>query len=101
MHKHVIAKASIIAGFLIFSHSLLASDLERRQSELKQIQQQIAAQQNALKDSSKQREQLLALLKQDEQAIGTAARQVTETESRLADSQKKTDGVGPALCRAG
>ncbi|MDN5370502.1 murein hydrolase activator EnvC family protein [Shewanella fodinae] len=89
MHKHVIAKASIIAGFLIFSHSLLASDLERRQSELKQIQQQIAAQQNALKDSSKQREQLLALLKQDEQAIGTAARQVTETESRLADSQKK------------
>ncbi|MFQ6372345.1 murein hydrolase activator EnvC family protein [Shewanella sp. YIC-542] len=89
MHKHAIAKASIFAGFLIFSHTLQASSLEQRQSQLKQIQQQIAAQQNDLKDSGNQREKLLKLLKQDEQAIGVAARQVSETEHRLNASQQQ------------
>lgn len=89
MQKHILAKASILAGFLVFSSQLQASDLERRQSELKALQSQITAQQNALRDTGKQREKLLQLLKKDEQAIADAARKVNQTENALSDAEKR------------
>ncbi|QQO81815.1 murein hydrolase activator EnvC [Shewanella algae] len=89
MQKRILAKASILAGFLVFSSQLQASDLERRQSELKALQSQITAQQNALRDTGKQREKLLQLLKKDEQAIADAARKVNQTENALSDSEKR------------
>ncbi|TVL48943.1 peptidase M23 [Shewanella algae] len=85
----MLAKASILAGFLVFSSQLQASDLERRQSELKALQSQITAQQNALRDTGKQREKLLQLLKKDEQAIADAARKVNQTENALSDAEKR------------
>nr|WP_243890095.1 peptidoglycan DD-metalloendopeptidase family protein [Shewanella algae] len=66
-----------------------ASDLERRQSELKALQSQITTQQNALRDTGKQREKLLQLLKKDEQAIADAARKVNQTENALSDAEKR------------
>lgn len=89
MQKRILAKASILAGFLVFSSLLQASDLERRQSELKALQSQITAQQNALRDTGKQREKLLQLLKKDEQAIADAARKVNQTENALSDAEKR------------
>ncbi|MBO2575981.1 murein hydrolase activator EnvC family protein [Shewanella algae] len=73
----------------MFSSQLQASDLERRQSELKALQSQITAQQNALRDTGKQREKLLQLLKKDEQAIADAARKVNQTENALSDAEKR------------
>ena len=89
MQKRILAKASILAGFLVFSYQLQASDLERRQSELKALQSQITAQQNALRDTGKQREKLLQLLEKDEQAIADAARKVNQTENALSDAEKR------------
>lgn len=89
MQKRILAKASILAGFLVFSSQLQASDLERRQSELKALQSQITTQQNALRDTGKQREKLLQLLKKDEQAIADAARKVNQTENALSDAEKR------------
>ncbi|MBO2694344.1 murein hydrolase activator EnvC family protein [Shewanella algae] len=89
MQKRILAKASILAGFLVFSSQLQASNLERRQSELKALQSQITAQQNALRDTGKQREKLLQLLKKDEQAIADAARKVNQTENALSDAEKR------------
>ncbi|MEL4395505.1 murein hydrolase activator EnvC family protein [Shewanella algae] len=89
MQKRILAKASILAGFLVLSSQLQASDLERRQSELKALQSQITAQQNALRDTGKQREKLLQLLKKDEQAIADAARKVNQTENALSDAEKR------------
>ncbi|MBO2610004.1 peptidoglycan DD-metalloendopeptidase family protein [Shewanella algae] len=89
MQKRILAKASILAGFLVFSSQLQASDLERRQSELKALQSQITAQQNALRDTGKQREKLLQLLRKDEQAIADAARKVNQTENALSDAEKR------------
>jgi septal ring factor EnvC (AmiA/AmiB activator) len=77
-------KASIIAGFMMLSFSVYASDLEKRQSELKSIQAQINQQQSALKNTSKQREKLLALLRSDEEAIAAAAKKVNSTKTSLA-----------------
>ncbi|WP_345855091.1 murein hydrolase activator EnvC family protein [Shewanella algae] len=89
MQKRILAKASILAGFLVFSSQLQASNLERRQSELKALQSQITAQQNALRDTGKQRKKLLQLLKKDEQAIADAARKVNQTENALSDAEKR------------
>ncbi|MBO2635097.1 peptidoglycan DD-metalloendopeptidase family protein [Shewanella algae] len=89
MQKRILAKASILAGFLVFSSQLQASNLERRQSELKALQSQITAQQNALRDTGKQREKLLQLLKKDEQAIADAARKANQTENALSDAEKR------------
>ncbi len=81
-------KASIIAGFLILSSPLAqASDLNKRQSELQAIQQQIASEQQDLHSSSQQRDKLLQLLKRDERAIGDAAKKLNQTENQLSESQ--------------
>lgn len=81
-------KASIIAGFLIlFGPMAHASDLNKRQSELQAIQQQIASEQQDLRSSSQQRDKLLGLLRRDERAIGHAAKKLNQTESQLADSK--------------
>ncbi|QYJ78924.1 murein hydrolase activator EnvC family protein [Shewanella acanthi] len=77
-------KASIIAGFMMFSCLADASDLEKRQSDLKSIQAQINAQQSALKNTTKQREKLLSLLRSDEEAIAAAAKKVNSTKNSLA-----------------
>jgi len=82
-------KASIIAGFMMLSFSVYASDLEKRQSELKSIQAQINQQQSALKNTSKQREKLLALLRSDEEAIAAAAKKVNSTKNSLAQIDTK------------
>ncbi|UCX06453.1 murein hydrolase activator EnvC family protein [Shewanella glacialimarina] len=76
-------KASIFAGFIILSYAATGADLSKRQSELKSIQTQINAQQNDLKNTSKQREKLITLLKKDEQAIARAASRVNETQTSL------------------
>lgn len=81
-------KASIIAGFLIlFGPMAHASDLNKRQSELQAIQQQIASEQQDLRSSSQQRDKLLGLLRRDERAIGHAAKKLNQTEGQLADSK--------------
>ena len=82
-------KASLIAGFLILLSPVAhASDLNKRQSELQAIQQQIASEQQDLRSSSQQRDKLLALLKRDERAIGDAAKKLNQTESQLDDSKQ-------------
>jgi septal ring factor EnvC (AmiA/AmiB activator) len=76
-------KASIVAGFLIFSFVATSADLSSRQSALKSIQTQINQQQNSLKDTAKQREKLNSLLKSDEQAIAKAAQKVNQSQNQL------------------
>jgi septal ring factor EnvC (AmiA/AmiB activator) len=76
-------KASIVAGFLIFSFVATIADLSSRQSALKSIQAQINQQQNSLKDTAKQREKLNSLLKSDEQAIAKAAQKVNQSQNQL------------------
>jgi septal ring factor EnvC (AmiA/AmiB activator) len=76
-------KASIVAGFLIFSFVATSADLSSRQSALKSIQAQINQQQNSLKDTAKQREKLNSLLKSDEQAIAKAAQKVNQSQNQL------------------
>ncbi|MCG9698438.1 peptidoglycan DD-metalloendopeptidase family protein [Shewanella sp. Isolate11] len=66
-----------------------AADLKQRQSQLKEIQKQISAQQSNLKDAGRQREKLVKLLKQDEQAIANAAKKVTQTKASLRVTDKK------------
>ncbi|KFZ37538.1 peptidase M23B [Shewanella mangrovi] len=82
-------KASIIAGFLIFSIHAFAADLDKRQSELKAIQQQIASEQQDLQSSSQQRDKLVQLLKRDEQAVGDAAKKLNQTEGQLETSRQR------------
>lgn len=82
-------KASIIAGFIILSFTVQASDLTQRQSQLEAIQQQISSQQSALKDTSSQHEKLIKLLKKDEQAIANAAKKVNNTKASLATTDKQ------------
>ncbi|MGX9462846.1 murein hydrolase activator EnvC family protein [Shewanella sp. A14] len=82
-------KASIIAGFLIFSLTAHSADLSSRQSALKSIQAQINQQQNSLKDTAKQREKLIGLLKADEQAIAKAAQKVNQSQTSLATVNAK------------
>ncbi|MBT1446196.1 peptidoglycan DD-metalloendopeptidase family protein [Shewanella sp. JM162201] len=93
MSQHILKKAGILAGFLIFSMPLQADDLERRQAELKSLQSQIAKEQNVLKDASKRREKLQALLKQDEQAIASVAKAVKETRASLKQVDRKLEGL--------
>ena len=83
MITRLFVKASIVAGFIILSANATGADLSKRQSELKSIQTQISAQQNDLKNTSKQREKLITLLKKDEQAIARAAQRVNETQLSL------------------
>lgn len=69
---------------MMLSYSVNASDLQKRQSELKSIQSQINQQQKDLKSTSKQREKLQSLLKSDEKAIAAAAKKVNTTKNNLA-----------------
>ncbi|MGI2258695.1 murein hydrolase activator EnvC family protein [Shewanella sp. GXUN23E] len=89
MFKHVQLKACLLAGFLIFSNQLQATDLKDRQTELKRLQSQISKQQSSLQSTSKQREQLQALLKQDEQAVARVAQKANETRKALANVDKE------------
>ncbi|SIQ73047.1 Septal ring factor EnvC, activator of murein hydrolases AmiA and AmiB [Shewanella morhuae] len=84
MSIRLLVKASIIAGFMMLCFSANASDLSKRQSELKSIQTQINKQKNALKTTDKQREKLLSLLRSDEEAIASAAKKVNSTKNNLA-----------------
>tara|TARA_R110002167_G_scaffold305579_1_gene509723 strand:- start:2928 stop:4061 length:1134 start_codon:yes stop_codon:yes gene_type:complete len=86
-------KASIVAGFLIFSFTANSADLSSRQSALKSIQAQINQQQNSLKDTSRQREKLIALLKSDEQAIAKAAKKVNQSQNSLAEVNVKINAL--------
>ncbi|MFT6977757.1 MAG: septal ring factor EnvC (AmiA/AmiB activator) [Shewanella psychromarinicola] len=83
MITRLFVKASIVAGFLIFSFVATSADLSSRQSALKSIQSQINQQQNSLKDTAKQREKLNSLLKSDEQAIAKAAQKVNQSQNQL------------------
>ena len=75
--------ACLLAGFLIFSGQLQATELKDRQAELKRLQSQISKQQSSLQSTSKQREQLQALLKLDEQAVAKVAQKANETRKAL------------------
>jgi|TARA_R110002050_G_scaffold97782_3_gene203233 septal ring factor EnvC (AmiA/AmiB activator) len=86
-------KASIVAGFLIFSFTANSADLSSRQSALKSIQAQINQQQNSLKDTSRQREKLIALLKSDEQAIAKAAKKVNQSQNSLTEVNVKINAL--------
>ncbi|QYJ86163.1 peptidoglycan DD-metalloendopeptidase family protein [Shewanella mesophila] len=66
-----------------------ASDLKQRQSELEAIQKQISNQQSTLKNTNKQHEKLIKLLKKDEQAIAAAAKKVNNTKASLDQTDKK------------
>ncbi|MBB1439475.1 peptidoglycan DD-metalloendopeptidase family protein [Shewanella sp. SG41-4] len=93
MITRLFIKASIVAGFLIFSFTANSADLSSRQSALKSIQAQINQQQNSLKDTSKQREKLIALLKSDEQAIAKAAKKVNQSQNALAEVNVKLNSL--------
>ncbi len=73
----------MFAGLMILTSSVQSADLGKRQSELKSIQAQINQQQSSLKDTSRQREKLISLLKRDEQAISNAAQKVNQTQTSL------------------
>ena len=89
MNIRFFSKASILAGFIILSTPLLASDLEQRRSDLKVLQSQISKQTSDLKNTTKQREKLISLLKKDEKAIASAARKANETKNSLSKTDKK------------
>ncbi|GIU50435.1 non-catalytic member of peptidase subfamily M23B [Shewanella sairae] len=89
MNIRFFIKASIIAGFLSLPLAVNATDLERRQSELKSIQAQINKQQSEVKNTNKQRERLVSLLKEDEKAIAQAATKVNRTKQDLSQTDKK------------
>ncbi len=89
VNRYFFCKASTLAGFILLSMPLHASDLQQRQSDLKSLQSQISKQASDLKDTNKQREKLVSLLKKDEQAIAAAARKVNETKESLAKTDKK------------
>ncbi|WP_028766644.1 murein hydrolase activator EnvC family protein [Shewanella fidelis] len=89
MNIRFFIKASIIAGFLSLPLMVSATDLERRQSELKSIQAQINKQQSEVKNTNKQRERLVSLLKEDEKAIAQAATKVNRTKQDLSQTDKK------------
>ncbi|WP_351009034.1 peptidoglycan DD-metalloendopeptidase family protein [Shewanella sp. S1-58-MNA-CIBAN-0166] len=93
MITRLFIKASIVAGFLIFSFTANSADLSSRQSALKSIQAQINQQQNSLKDTSRQREKLIALLKSDEQAIAKAAKKVNQSQNSLAEVNVKLSNL--------
>jgi septal ring factor EnvC (AmiA/AmiB activator) len=93
LSQRILWKAGVIAGFLLLSLPLQADDLARRQAELKTLQSQIAKQQNALKDTSKQREQLQTLLRKDEEAIAAAAKAITQTRGKLKTVDGKLEGL--------
>ena len=93
MITRLFIKASIVAGFLIFSFTANSADLSSRQSALKSIQAQINQQQNSLKDTSRQREKLIALLKSDEQAIAKAAKKVNQSQNSLAEVNVKINAL--------
>ncbi|WP_372870606.1 murein hydrolase activator EnvC [Shewanella sp.] len=93
MSQRILWKAGTIAGFLLLSLPLQADDLARRQAELKTLQSQIAKQQNALKDTSKQREQLQTLLRKDEEAIAATAKAITQTRGKLKTVDGKLEGL--------
>lgn len=76
-------QASIVAGFIMLSLPVMAADVDKRQTELKAIQAQINKQKNTLKDTSRQREKLLSLLKRDEQAIASSAKKVNQSKQSL------------------
>ncbi|MGL5359479.1 MAG: murein hydrolase activator EnvC family protein, partial [Shewanella sp.] len=84
MSTRLFVQASLLAGLMMLTFSADAADLQKRQSELKAIQAQINQQQNALKNTGKQREKLLTLLRSDEQAIANAAKKVNGTKTSLA-----------------
>ncbi|MFT5790662.1 MAG: septal ring factor EnvC (AmiA/AmiB activator) [Shewanella sp.] len=88
MNIRLFIRASIIAGFISLPLSVNATDLDRRQSELKSIQTQINKQQSAVKNTNKQRERLISLLKKDEQAIAAAAKKVNKTKQDLTQIDK-------------
>lgn len=89
MNIRFFSKASILAGFIILSTPLLASDLEQRRSDLKVLQSQISKQTSDLKNTTKQREKLISLLKKDEKAIASAARKANETKNSLSKTDTK------------
>ncbi|SUI90357.1 murein hydrolase activator EnvC family protein [Shewanella morhuae] len=89
MSIRLLIKASIIAGFMMLCFSANASDLSKRQSELKSIQTQINKQKSTLKTTDKQREKLLSLLRSDEEAIASAAKKVNSTKNNLAQIDTK------------
>lgn len=93
MITRLFIKASIVAGFLIFSFTANSADLSSRQSALKSIQAQINQQQNSLKDTSRQREKLIALLKSDEQAIAKAAKKVNQSQNSLTEVNAKLSNL--------
>ncbi|KVX01611.1 murein hydrolase activator EnvC family protein [Shewanella frigidimarina] len=93
MITRLFIKASIVAGFLIFSFTANSADLSSRQSALKSIQAQINQQQNSLKDTSRQREKLIALLKSDEQAIAKAAKKVNQSQNSLTEVNVKLSNL--------
>lgn len=93
MSQRILWKAGVIAGFLLLSPTLQADDLARRQAELKTLQSQIAKQQNALKDTSQQREKLQSLLRKDEEAIATAAKAISQTRDKLKTVDGKLEGL--------
>ncbi|MBB1268491.1 peptidoglycan DD-metalloendopeptidase family protein [Shewanella sp. SR44-3] len=82
-------KASILAGFILLPLPALSADIDKRQAELKAIQAQINKQKNTLQDTSRQREKLQALLKQDEKAIAHSAQKVNQSKQSLNAINKK------------
>lgn len=77
----------------MFSLAVQASNLERRQSELKNIQQQISKQQNTLQSTSNHRKKLKRLLKKDEQAIARVAKKLNATQKSLANIDKELSSI--------
>ncbi len=89
MNIGIFTKASFFAGFIMLSTPLLASNLQQRQSDLKALQTQISKQASDLKNTTKQREKLISLLKKDEQAIAAVARKVNNIQNSLTNTDIK------------
>ncbi|WP_394230649.1 murein hydrolase activator EnvC family protein [Shewanella colwelliana] len=73
----------------MLSCTVQASDLKQRQTELEALQKQISSQQSTLKNTNKQHERLISLLKKDEQAIAEAAKKVNKTKQALTATDNK------------
>ncbi len=72
----------LLAGVAAFSLCAAAETIAERQSRLKAIQAQIDAQHSELNSARKQRNQLQALLKKDDIAIGDAAKKLNLSQGK-------------------
>ena len=89
LRSKFIYSLAILGSLYLVSCVTLANDKEETNQQLNQVQQAIAKQQAALKDTNKQRASILAQLKKDDKEIASIAKALNKTERSLEETAEK------------